>query len=306
MSHEMRYFTPEEEQKMQQSAAQSETPAQKVRWSAEGGPEPESNGFGDRKIWIARLVALLAVVLIAVAVLSGSRPEGEDRASSQPVSSQPSNASVELSAEPTAEPSPTAMPGPAVTAEDWFAVLNGPGNPLPDGFDPQTDAIDGAGYYLDSRAVEDFFAMQQAAQQAGMQLKIISGFRSATRQQQLYEQQVQALLGQGLDQTTAEQQAQRVEQKAYESDHNTGLAVDLVPQYSQTKNAETIVQTPEYQWLTQHAAEYGFVLRYPEDKQEITGVEFKPWHWRYVGRELASFLTEQNLTLEEYWQQYLS
>ena len=185
-------------------------------------------------------------------------------------------------------------------------MLNGPGNPLPEGFDPQTDAIDGAGYYLDSRAVEDFFAMQQAAQEAGLQLKIISGFRSTTRQQQLYEQEVQALLNQGLDQAAAEQQAQQVEQKAYESDHNTGLAVDLVPQYSQTKNAETIVQTPEYQWLSEHAAEYGFVLRYPEDKQEITGVEFKPWHWRYVGKELASFLTEQNLTLEEYWKQYLS
>lgn len=60
------------------------------------------------------------------------------------------------------------------------------------------------------------------------------------------------------------------------------------------------MQTPEYQWLSEHAAEYGFVLRYPEDKQEITGVEFKPWHWRYVGKELASFLTGQNLTLEEY------
>lgn len=97
-----------------------------------------------------------------------------------------------------------------------------------------------------------------------------------------------------------------MEQKACESDHNTGLAVDLVPQYSQTKDAETIVQTPEYQWLSEHAAEYGFVLRYPEDKQEITGVEFKPWHWRYVGKELATFLQGQNFTLEEYWQQYLN
>lgn len=302
MPHEMKYFTPEEEKKMQQSAAQTAAPAQKVRWSAEGGPEPEGNGSGGRKIWIAVLVVLIAAVLIAVALLWGGRFGKREQPESQPVSSQAASAS----AEPTAEPSPTPVPGPAVTAEDWFAVLNGPGNPLPEGFDPQTDAIDGAGYYLDSRAVEDFFAMQQAAQEAGLQLKIISGFRSTTRQQQLYEQEVQALLNQGLDQAAAEQQAQQVEQKAYESDHNTGLAVDLVPQYSQTKNAETIVQTPEYQWLSEHAAEYGFVLRYPEDKQEITGVEFKPWHWRYVGKELASFLTEQNLTLEEYWQQYLS
>lgn len=300
MPHEMKYFTPEEEKKMQ-SAAQSAAPAQKVRWSAEEGPAPQNQGSGGHKGWIAVLVLLVVAVLIAAAVLLGSRTEKNDGADSQPASSQAASAS----AEPTPEPSPTPLPGPAVTAEDWFAVLNGPGNPLPEGFDPQTDAIDGAGYYLDSRAVEDFFAMQQAAQDAGLQLKIISGFRSTTRQQQLYEQEVQALLGQGLDQAAAEQQAQRVEQKAYESDHNTGLAVDLVPQYSQTKNAETIVQTPEYQWLSEHAVEYGFVLRYPEDKQEITGVEFKPWHWRYVGKELASFLTEQNLTLEEYWQQYL-
>lgn len=302
MPHEMKYFTPEEEEKMQQSAAQPTDPAQKVRWSAEGGPSLEKGGSGGRKGWIIALVVIvLAVAALIVALVWGGGAGQKGEADSLPASSQAS-----ASAQPTAEPSPTPVPGPAVTAEDWFAVLNGPGNPLPEDFDPQTDAIDGAGYYLDSRAVEDFFAMQQAAQEAGLQLKIISGFRSTQRQQQLYEQEVQALLSQGLDQAAAEEQAQRVEQKAYESDHNTGLAVDLVPQYRQTKDAATIVQTPEYQWLSEHAAEYGFVLRYPEDKQEITGVEFKPWHWRYVGRELASFLKEQNLTLEEYWQQYLS
>ncbi|OUN87843.1 hypothetical protein B5G03_03460 [Gemmiger sp. An50] len=303
MPHEMKYFTPEEEEKMQQSAAQPADPSQKVRWSAEGGPEPERRGSGGRKGWIAALaVLLLAAAALAVALIWSGSGKQQDAADSLPASSQAQS----TSAQPTAEPSPTPVPGPAVTAEDWFAVLNGPGNPLPEDFDPQTDAIDGAGYYLDSRAVEDFFAMEQAAQDAGLQLKIISGFRSTQRQQQLYDQEVQALLGQGLDQTTAEEQAQRVEQRAYESDHNTGLAVDLVPQYSQTKDAATIVQTPEYQWLSEHAAEYGFVLRYPEDKQEVTGVEFKPWHWRYVGKELASFLKEQNLTLEEHHEQYLS
>lgn len=303
MPHEMKYFTPEEEKRMEQGSVQPSDPAQKVRWSAEEGSAPGKGGSGGGKGWVIALgvIVLAAAVLIAFLVF-GSEAEQKSASEDIPAPLQAQSASTE----PTAEPSPTPLPGPAVTAGDWFAVLNGPGNPLPEDFDPQTDAIDSAGYYLDSRAVEDFFAMQQAAQDAGLQLKIISGFRSAQRQQQLYEQEVQALLGQGLDQAAAEQQAQRVEQKAYESDHNTGLAVDLVPRYSQTKNAETIVQTPEYQWLSEHAAEYGFVLRYPEDKQEITGVEFKPWHWRYVGKELAAFLKEQNLTLEEYWRQYLS
>ena len=301
MPHEMKYFTPEEEKKMTQSAAQPEDPAQKVRWSAESAATNKPNK-GAGKGWIAALVLLvLVVVIVLCALLWHSRAGKQERSDNALSASQAQS----LAAEPTPEPSPTPVPGPAVTASDWFVVLNGPGNPLPENFDPQTDAIDGAGYYLDSRAVEDFFAMEQAAQDAGLQLKVISGFRSADRQQQLYEQEVQDLLGQGLDQAAAEEQAQQVEQKAYESDHNTGLAVDLVPQYSQTKNADTIIQTPEYQWLSEHAAEYGFILRYPQNKQDITGVEFKPWHWRYVGKELASFLVEQNLTLEEYWQQYL-
>lgn len=286
---------------MTQSAAQPEDPAQKVRWSAESAATNKPNK-GAGKGWIAALVLLvLVVVIVLCALLWHSRAGKQERSDNALSASQAQS----LAAEPTPEPSPTPVPGPAVTASDWFVVLNGPGNPLPENFDPQTDAIDGAGYYLDSRAVEDFFAMEQAAQDAGLQLKVISGFRSADRQQQLYEQEVQDLLGQGLDQAAAEEQAQQVEQKAYESDHNTGLAVDLVPQYSQTKNADTIIQTPEYQWLSEHAAEYGFILRYPQNKQDITGVEFKPWHWRYVGKELASFLVEQNLTLEEYWQQYL-
>lgn len=302
MPHEMRYFTPDEEKQMEQGDAQPANSAQKVRWSAEESPAKDRRDTGHSGGVILAIVILVLAVLVLIAALAWSSQVRKERAAGTAVSSQPQSEA----AEPTAEPAPTQAPGPAVTAGDWFAVLNGPGNPLPEGFDPQTDAIDGAGYYLDSRAVEDFFAMEEAAQNAGLQLKIISGFRSTTRQQQLYDQQVQALLSQGLDQAAAEQQAQQVEQKAYESDHNTGLAVDLVPEYSQTKDAAAIVQTPEYQWLSEHAAEYGFVLRYPEDKQEITGVEFKPWHWRYVGKELASFLTEQNLTLEEYWQQYLS
>lgn len=314
MPHEMRYFTAEEQERMERAASagagsEPQKPGkEKVKWTADKPGDFRKKRRGGKMGPVLVLIGALILFLLVLWLLVGnSRDSAAAPSESQSAGAQTAQPVQTEGPAPTEEPAPTEtpVPGPNVTADDWFAVLASPEHPLPDGFDPQTDAIDSAGYYLDGRAVEAFFAMQQAAQAEGLQLKVISGFRSAARQQALYDELVQELTASGLSGEEAALQAQRVEQQPYQSDHNTGLAVDLVPTYSQSKNAETIVATPEYQWLVEHAAEYGFVLRYPEHKQEATGVEFKPWHWRYVGEELAGFLVENDLTLDEYWQQYL-
>lgn len=95
------------------------------------------------------------------------------------------------------------------------------------------------------------------------------------------------------------------------SDHQTGLGVDVL-NYAWTKkdgmNAQFAL-TEEAQWMKEHCFEYGFVIRYAEDKEEATGIRFEPWHLRYVGKEAARYMTESNLCLEEFtreWQQYVA
>ena len=92
----------------------------------------------------------------------------------------------------------------------------------------------------------------------------------------------------------AEEVAEQSVARAGHSEHETGLAIDL------NGVLETFADTEAYRWLQRHAYEYGFVLRYPEGKEEITGIRFEPWHFRYVGKEHARKMRLLNLCLEEY------
>lgn len=302
MPQEMKYFTQDEVKEMEQPVM--ENAAQTKTNHSDSRQKNKKNKRNHQSIVWLLVLLVIAIFVVSVAILT-TKGKGT-QATLQETNNSQMVASEAQSTDDAANSAQTVVAGPQVSKEDWFMVLASPGNPLPDGFDPETEMIDNAGYYLDSRAAEDFFAMEEAATQAGLQLKVISGFRSANRQQALYDAEVQRLLNTGLTRQEAESQAQRIEQKQYESDHNTGLAVDLVPTYKQTKDVAVITQLPEYQWLVEHAAEYGFILRYPQDKEEVTGVEFKPWHWRYVGKEMAVFLKENNMTLDEYWQTYFA
>ena len=86
------------------------------------------------------------------------------------------------------------------------------------------------------------------------------------------------------------------------SEHATGLAVDIIASdYEELDEAQG--DTPEQKWLMEHWAEYGFILRYPPEKADVTGIIYEPWHYRYVGKEAAKEITEKGLTLEEYLEQ---
>ena len=87
------------------------------------------------------------------------------------------------------------------------------------------------------------------------------------------------------------------------SEHQLALCCDITDRYYEIKNA-SIEQTATFQWLKEHCAEYGFVQRFPSGKEDITGVMFEPWHFRYVGAEAAQYMTENQLTLEEFLQLY--
>ena len=121
-----------------------------------------------------------------------------------------------------------------------------------------------------------------------------SSYRSVARQKELYENSINKYLKQGKTQEEAEKLTDEYINKPGSSDHNLGLAVD----FNYVDN--TFADTDEYQWLLENAENYGFILRYPKDKEDITKIAYESWHWRYVGEEHAKKMNELNMCLEEY------
>ena len=146
---------------------------------------------------------------------------------------------------------------------------------------------------LDKRALDAYGQMYEAASKDGITLRISSGYRSPTLQAQLYEQEIDDNLAKGMTENEAvEKEADRAVQKPGYSEHNTGLAMDFNTVNNSFKNTNT------YTWLME-TVYYGFVLRYPEDKENIR-INVQPWHFRYVGVEHAKKMNELHMCLEEY------
>ena len=202
------------------------------------------------------------------------------------------------SPQPTASPSDKPSPAPP-DADDWNLILVNFENPLPDGFTAPDLTQLRNGHAVDSRAYPALQRMLDDARAAGLQPVICSSFRSWDTQVQLYEAEVQNWLDRGYIQEDAEARAAMWVARPGTSEHQIGLAVDIVDLSYQLLN-EAQENTPVQQWLTVHCAEYGFILRYPADKSGLTGVGYEPWHYRYVGEEAAREIMEDGLCLEEY------
>ena len=140
-----------------------------------------------------------------------------------------------------------------------------------------------------ARALEDLF---KAAEAQNIKLYGVSGYRSFETQRQIYTNKV-AAVGQAIADLFV----------AYpgRSEHQTGLAMDLINQEGTGQQlTKDFAETPEGKWVYDHACEFGFIIRYPPGKEDITGYSYEPWHLRYVGMEAAQIMKDQELTLEEY------
>ena len=138
--------------------------------------------------------------------------------------------------------------------------------------------------------------MYDAALADGITLTPVSGYRSYERQQRNFENRIKENMDAGMDKTEATKSAATVIMVPGSSEHNAGLAMDIC------SLAQSFENYDEFEWLDQHAAEYGFILRYPKDEKSrnITGVIYEPWHYRFVGIETAKEIKERGITLEEY------
>ena len=196
--------------------------------------------------------------------------------------------------------SPADEPSPALFAQDsWNLILVNFENPLPDGFAVPDLTQLRSGQAVDSRAYPALQRMMDDARAAGLQPVICSSYRSQDTQARLYEAEVQSWLDRGHIREDAEAQAAMWVARPGASEHQTGLAVDIVDLSFQLLDADQ-ENTPVQQWLMAHCAEYGFILRYPADKSSLTGIGYEPWHYRYVGEEAAREIMDGGLCLEEY------
>lgn len=187
--------------------------------------------------------------------------------------------------------------------EEYYLLLANAENPLPQDWSIQTEEVQN-GYEMDKRAAPAMREMIQAAKEDGVELMLCSAYRSVEKQQQLFDRSQQAYMAQGMSEEEAYAKTATETAVPGTSEHQTGLAADIVTPTYQMLDAG-FADTPAGQWLSEHAAEYGFVLRYPQDKQEVTGIIYESWHYRFVGKTHAKLMKESGLCLEEYLQQEL-
>ena len=188
------------------------------------------------------------------------------------------------SSSPAAPQTPDSPSNPAPTDTlDWRLTFVNPTTPMA----------------VDSRCYADLQQMMDDCRAAGCEPLICSSYRTQEKQESLFEQKVDSLLAEGYSQTQAEEIAGENVAVPGTSEHQLGLAVDIVDVNQQVLEEEQ-EDTPTQQWLLANSWKYGFILRYPENKSSITGITYEPWHYRYVGRQAAQEIYSQGICLEEY------
>lgn len=180
-------------------------------------------------------------------------------------------------------------------------------NPLPADYDSRIETKvvfeSWREYFLDVRAAGYLEKMLKAAENDGIDLYVVSAYRTIEYQQQNFDNSVQDRVDRGMSYDDAYADTLAEVALPGESEHNAGLALDIMVEEYQNMDDDGFEDTEAFAWLDRHAAEYGFILRYPKGKQEITGIIYEPWHYRFVGVYYANEIKKSGLCLEEYYEQ---
>lgn len=185
-----------------------------------------------------------------------------------------------------------------VNRNEWNLILVNSWNKLPNNFGVKLKTLD-SGHSIDERAYDDLITMIGDAKSEGLSPIICSSYRTIERQIKLYKNEVESYISKGYLKDEAQFEAGKWVAVPGTSEHNTGLAVDIVSINYQLLD-EKQENTPEQKWLMKNSYKYGFILRYPRDKKNITGISYEPWHYRYVGKKAALEIYRNGLCLEEY------
>lgn len=176
----------------------------------------------------------------------------------------------------------------------WYLTLVNRDSPMPDDYEMELSSID-ATRQFDSRAIDELIDMMTAAKADGVDvIWAQSTYRSVERQQELVDNSVASYMSYGYTEEEALEKTYNEINPAGTSEHNLGLAVDF------NTITDDFEDTEAFAWLQENAEDYGFVLRYPEDKVDITMVKYESWHYRYVTVEHAKAMNDLDMCLEEY------
>lgn len=251
----------------------------------------ENNISGDfmtkkrvREIIIIVSIALAVVLIIAAASISVNslkkENESTDIQTTEPVSNSESSTKEESAAIP------------------WNLVLVNPDTPLPENYEINVKQLDN-GQAVDERCYDDLQNMMNDCRRAGLRPVICSSYRTQEKQQMLFDNQVEKWKNQGYSEDEAKIQAGKLVAVPGTSEHQLGLALDIVDISYQLLEEEQ-ENTPTQKWLLENSWKYGFILRYPKDKTDITKISYEPWHYRYVGKKAAKEIFDAKICLEEY------
>ncbi len=182
--------------------------------------------------------------------------------------------------------------------DDWRLLLINKQHPIPDDYEFTLGTIKG-NMKCDERIIDDLLQMLQGAKNDGVNLVICSPYRDMNRQEVLFNRKIAAYMKKGMSYMAAYKTTAQTVTVPGASEHQIGLALDIICDSYSSLDAG-FGDTEAGKWLAEHSCEYGFILRYPEGKEYITSIEYEPWHFRYVGKEAATQITEAGITLEEF------
>lgn len=178
--------------------------------------------------------------------------------------------------------------------EDWNLILVNRWNPIPENYEVALTQLQN-GHAVDSRIYPELQQMFDDARAQGIMPTITSSYRTTQEQQQIMDEKISDYQAEGYSYSEAKELAEKWVAIPGTSEHQIGIAVDISTADAGRQDASIV-----WQWLNENSYQYGFILRYPEDKTDITGTIYEPWHYRYVGKEAAKEIYEQGVCLEEY------
>ena len=191
---------------------------------------------------------------------------------------------------------------PAITITEWQYVLINKDTPIKS-YAPSVRQFGTDGPYVDKRIIDSLSALIAAAKEAGFEPYISVGYRSYADQQQLFNEKASELSQNGAyTYEEAQQIAAEIVAKPGTSDHQTGLAVDILDKEYEVLDYSKM-DSKFFDWLDANCAQFGFIKRYPSNKKSVTGWD-EPWHYRYVGKEAAEFIMKNGMCLEEFAAHY--
>lgn len=188
-----------------------------------------------------------------------------------------------------------------LSKDDWRLVLINKQHSIPDDYTFTFGSIRTVKGVMkfDERIIPDLLRMMKAAKEDGINLEIRSPYRDMNRQVYLFNRKIKDYMKQGMSYMDAYAVSSRTVTVPGASEHQIGLALDITSD-THSSLTKSFGDTEAGKWLAEHGCEYGFIVRYPEGKEYVTGIDYEPWHLRYVGVEAATIITREGITLEEF------